>query len=82
MERSIAPRPEEYADAEPLLLAGYEGLKQREQTVPEQGKIRLPEAVERLVQLYEATGKKDEAAKWRMELDEIKTSRNNPEKKP
>ncbi len=56
-----------YADAEPLLLAGYEGMKEREKTLPPLGKIRLPEALDRLVQLYEATGKKDEAAKWRLE---------------
>ena len=56
-----------YAEAEPLLLAGCEGLIQREKTIPQQGKIRLPEAVERLVQLYEATGKKDEAARWKAE---------------
>src|SRR5262245_62348839 len=31
---------------------------------------RLIEALERLVQLYEATGKKDEAAKWRAKLEE------------
>src|SRR5208283_258415 len=37
--------------AEPLLLAGYEGMKQRGKTIPPQGKIRLPEAIERLVQL-------------------------------
>ena len=53
------------ADAEPLLLAGYEGMKQREKTIPPQGQVRITEAIERLVQLYEATGKKDEAAKWR-----------------
>jgi hypothetical protein len=57
-----------YADAEPLLLAGYEGLKQREKTIPPQGNTRIPEAIERLVQLYEATGNKDAAAKWRKEL--------------
>jgi tetratricopeptide (TPR) repeat protein len=57
-----------YADAEPLLLAGYEGMKQREKTIPLPGKLRIPEAIERLVQLYEATGKKDAAAKWRKEL--------------
>jgi hypothetical protein len=51
---------------------GYEGMKQREKTNPEQSKIRLTEAVERLVQLYEATGKKEEAAKWRNELEVIK----------
>jgi hypothetical protein len=43
-------------------------MKEREKTIPPQGKPRLPEAAERLVQLYEATGKKDEAAKWRKEL--------------
>ena len=47
-------------------------MKRREKTIPQQGKIRLPEAVERLVQLYEATGKKDEAAKWRRVLEAIK----------
>jgi hypothetical protein len=34
-----------------------------------EAKPRLTEAVERLVQLYEATDRKDEAAKWRQELD-------------
>ena len=58
-----------YADAEPLLLAGYQGMKQREKTIPPQGSTRIPEALERLVQLYEATGKQDEAAKWRKELE-------------
>ena len=61
-----------YADAEPLLLAGYEGMKQREKTIPPQGKVRIPEAIERLVQLYEAMGKKDDAAKWRKELESLK----------
>ena len=61
-----------YADAEPLLVAGYKGMKAREKTIPEPGKMRLPEAVERLVQLSEATGKKDEAAKWRKELEAAK----------
>jgi hypothetical protein len=52
-----------------MLLKGYDGMKQREKTIPPQAKVRLPEAVERLVQLYEATGKKDEAAKWRTEQE-------------
>jgi hypothetical protein len=60
---------EKYADAEPLLLRGYEGMKQREKTIPPPGKVRLPEAVGRLVQLYEATGKEDEAARWRAERE-------------
>ena len=71
-----------YAEAEPLLLTGYEGMKQREKTIPEQGKTRLPEALERLVQLYEAMDKKDEAARWRKELDIIKAAQKKPEKQP
>jgi serine/threonine protein kinase/tetratricopeptide (TPR) repeat protein len=59
---------QKYADAEPLLLAGYEGLKQRAARVPPQAKVRLTEAVRRLVQLYEATGQKDKANEWRKEL--------------
>ena len=65
-----------YADAEPLLLAGYEGMKQREKSIPPQGKIRLPQAVERLVQLYEALDKKDEVARWTKERDAILVSQS------
>ncbi len=62
-----------YADAEPPLFQGYEGMKQREKTIPPLAKIRLTEALDRLVQLYEALEKKDEAAKWRKEWDALKT---------
>ncbi len=67
-----------YADAEPLLLAGYEEMKKREDKIPPQGKIRLTEALERLVRIYEATDRKDDAAKRRKELE----ARNEAEKKP
>ncbi len=51
-----------YADAEPLLVEGYEGMKQREAKLPPQAKdLRLKEALERLVRLYEATGMKEKA---------------------
>jgi serine/threonine protein kinase len=61
-----------YADAEPLLLQGYEGMKQREARIPANAKVRLPDALERLVQLYEAWDKPSEAVKWRTELRERK----------
>jgi serine/threonine protein kinase len=61
-----------YAEAEPLLIQGYEGMKQREAMIPDPGKVRLTEALERLVALYEATGQKDKAAAWRKKLDERK----------
>jgi tetratricopeptide (TPR) repeat protein len=57
-----------YAEAEPLLVSGYEGMKRREATIPPMGRIRLTEALERLVQLYESWGRPREAARWRAEL--------------
>jgi hypothetical protein len=63
-----------YAEAEPLLLAGYERMKQREAKIlPPPSKVRLTQALERLVQLDEALEKKDEAARWRKELEAAKT---------
>src|SRR5262249_35002418 len=60
---------EKYADAEPLLLAGYGGMKRSATAVPRKVRtLRLTETMERLVQLYEETGQPDEAAKWRREL--------------
>ena len=56
-----------YADAEPLLLKGYEGMKQREKTIPLPAGTRIPEALDRLIELYTATNKPDEAKKWRAE---------------
>jgi serine/threonine protein kinase len=63
---------QKYADAEPLLLAGYEGMKQREAQISPQGRVRLIEALERLVQLYDAWGKMDQADQWRKELQAAK----------
>jgi tetratricopeptide (TPR) repeat protein len=56
-----------YADAEPLLLKGYEGMKAREKTIPPQGSTRIPEALDRLIELYAATNKPEEAKKWQAE---------------
>jgi hypothetical protein len=56
-----------YAEAKPLLEAGYEGMKAREKTIPPEGKVRLTEALERLIELYTATNQPDEVKKWRAE---------------
>jgi hypothetical protein len=53
-----------YDAAEPLLLAGYRGMKQREKGIPLQGATRIPEALDRLIALYTATNRPDEAKKW------------------
>jgi eukaryotic-like serine/threonine-protein kinase len=56
-----------YAEAEPLLVKGYEGMKAREKTIPPEGSTRIPEALDRLIELYTALNKPDEAKKWRAE---------------
>ena len=56
-----------YAEAEPLLLKGYEGMKKREKTIPPQGIIRIPEALDHLIEFSSATNKPDEVKKWRAE---------------
>ena len=63
-----------YAEAEPLLLAGYEGMKQREDRIPAVGKPRLKETLQRLVQLYDATGRPDQAAEWKQKLAALLTA--------
>jgi len=60
-----------YAEAEPLLLSGYDGMKQREDKIPEVGKPRIKEALERLIQLYEAWGKPQRAAEWKQKMAEF-----------
>jgi tetratricopeptide (TPR) repeat protein len=57
-----------YKEAEPLLLKGYEGMKKRQAKMPAGARPRLTEALERLVQLFEATGRIEQAARWRKEL--------------
>jgi tetratricopeptide (TPR) repeat protein len=59
---------EKYVEAEPLLLAGYEGLKERAAMMSEQARGLVIQALQRLVQLYERWGKEKEAARWRAEL--------------
>jgi serine/threonine protein kinase len=64
-----------YAEAEPLLREGYEGLLRDAKSIPEDVRQeRLLEAVERLVRLYDAWGKKDQAEQWRKKRDELKAA--------
>jgi hypothetical protein len=57
-----------YADAEPLVVSGYEGMKAHEAAIPPRARGRVSEAGERVVQLYQAWGKPDQAAQWRAKL--------------
>ncbi|MBK8099516.1 MAG: serine/threonine protein kinase [Planctomycetes bacterium] len=64
-----------FAEAEPLLLAGAEGLLQRVESMPAGARFRVREAVSRVVDLYVQWGEADPAAqraervaKWRERL--------------
>jgi serine/threonine protein kinase len=59
---------QKHAEAEPLLLAGYEGLSKREDRIGAPDRSVLGDARNRLVQLYDAWGKKDQADAWRQKL--------------
>ena len=66
---------QQYEDAEPLLLEGYQGMRNslKEAAGQKHGttwnEMPLRDALEYLVQLYDAWGKSDESAKWRKELE-------------
>ncbi len=57
-----------YAEAEPLLIQGYEGLATRAAKIPAKSQKVVPEALARIVQLYDDWGKKDQAEEWRKKL--------------
>ena len=70
----------QFAEAEPLLVKSYEGLQQRQSRRPDISRVAvLKEASQRVVQLYEAWGKPDQAAEWRKRLAE---ATNAPAKSP
>jgi eukaryotic-like serine/threonine-protein kinase len=65
-------KQEKYKEAEPLLLAGYEGvMAHKDQADVGDGTQFLWEPTARLVWFYEQTGRPEEAAKWKQKLDEL-----------
>ncbi|HEV3003508.1 MAG TPA: tetratricopeptide repeat protein, partial [Pirellulales bacterium] len=69
---------EKYAEAEALLLAGYEGMKEHEAAIPPEGKIRLTEALRRLADFYAATGQAEKADEWRKKLEKTRATEEKP----
>ncbi len=69
-----------YADAEPMVLGGYEGMKARQAAIPPAARYLLADAGERIIALYQGWGKTDRAAEWRARLEPAATSK--PPSKP
>ncbi len=59
---------QKFAEAEPLVVAGYEGLKAREAKIPAVSKAHVRNAAAQVVHLYEAWGKPDLARSWAAKL--------------
>ena len=57
-----------YGEAEPPIVKGYEGPKDRAARVPRTAPPFLPEAAGRVVRLYEAWGMPERAAAWKAKL--------------
>jgi hypothetical protein len=60
-----------YAEAEPLLIPGYNGLRERQAKIPAANKPRLEKAAERLIRFYEETAQPDKVAEWKQKLGEL-----------
>jgi eukaryotic-like serine/threonine-protein kinase len=56
-------------------------MKQREKTIPPQAGTRLPEALDRLIDLYTATNKPDDVKKWQAERAKYPDAAPPPGKK-
>jgi eukaryotic-like serine/threonine-protein kinase len=70
-----------YAEAEPLLVAGFETLRKYEQDIPMIRPEVLPDAIQRLVDLYKATGETDKAERFRKELEAARAARTKAAKR-
>jgi eukaryotic-like serine/threonine-protein kinase len=60
-----------YAEAQPLVVEGYEGLKSRQAEIPRLfARHFVSEAGQRILALYDAWGPPEEAARWRVKLSD------------
>ncbi len=60
-----------YAEAEPLLLNGFQGMESRLSQIQPESKMRLTQAAKRIVELYTALEKPVEIEKWQAKHEEL-----------
>jgi eukaryotic-like serine/threonine-protein kinase len=66
-----------YTEAEPFLLLGYEGMKQRRGSIPVSGLGRVGETLQSLAKLYEDTGQPEKAHEWNQKLAEFESGKDD-----
>ncbi len=59
------------AEAEPLLIEGYRGMKARAASMPEFHLPRIGEGVQRIIRIYERLDRPGEVARWQQEFDSL-----------
>jgi tetratricopeptide (TPR) repeat protein len=69
----------QYEEAEPLIISGYEGMREREAGVRDRTKV-LTESIQNLIQLFEATSRPEQAAEWKTKLAAVQAT--NLRRKP
>jgi serine/threonine protein kinase len=74
--RSVLMALGDLAAAEPLLIAAYEGMKQREVTISLVDKERLKKGLQRLVRFYQETNRPEKAAEWKQKVAEFDQPEN------
>ena len=65
---------QKYAEAEPLLIEGYQGMAARKDSISAEDRYHLDRAHSWIVQLYEAWGKPDKAAEWKQKPPSTKST--------
>jgi tetratricopeptide (TPR) repeat protein len=60
----------QYAEAEPHLLKGFDGLVERRANIPADALVNIPNCAKDLVKMYQAQGKAEQAARWQAKLKE------------
>jgi tetratricopeptide (TPR) repeat protein/predicted Ser/Thr protein kinase len=58
-----------FAEAEPLLLTGYDGLNARKTTIPAPDRSVVEQAGKGIARLYQSWGRPEQAAAWRAHLE-------------
>jgi serine/threonine protein kinase/Tfp pilus assembly protein PilF len=61
-----------FADAEPLLIAGYEGMLKQKDTASASERADLPKRADSILNLYHDWGKAEKIAEWQQKLQHAK----------
>ena len=59
-----------YAEAESLLLSGYEGMARLQATIPVYYRVNLVRSAESIVGLYKSWGRSEKAAEWQAKVNQ------------